>query len=653
MSPSWTGPEFAASSNKNCHLSGRFGSNGHLFAKLNGNARRAQGTGPASAEMTAFDRSLRIQKHHCQHCSAALESAPFTSSPRVDFSMAFETEDLRNRPSEPSPESRLDSWKEIAAYLKCSERTVRRWEQEGLPVHRHPHKKKAGIYAYKAEIDAWWGDGHEHLKQIEEPAEAAEKQSAEEPPVSTPWWRRRPLAAFGLTVLMIAVGGLIAGRLRGRISGKTLSGHIESVAVLPLENLSHDPEQEYFADGMTDALITDLAKIHALRVISRNSIMQYKGNRKPMPQIARELNVDAVVEGTVMRSGDHVRITAQLIEAPKDRHLWAETYERDLRDILALQDEVAKAIASEVKITLTPQEQSQLSNARQVDPAANEAYLRGLYELHGMTAEPTETLKSQSLEKAVAYFEQALADDPNDALAYSGLADAYSNLSTHYRAPLEVMPKAKAAAVKAVELDDTLADAHASLGYVSLIFDWDWARAEHEFRRALDLNPSSARAHAGYAEYLLFVAHQSDAALEELHRAYALDPLLPLSHGDLAWLLFLARRYTESIEASQRVGHDDHILALSYAELGRPQEALAAADRAVKSTQSPVILSQVAAAYGLAGRKDKARAMIHGIEGQARQRYVCGFNVACLYSALGDKEQAFAWLQRAYHDRSD
>lgn len=552
--------------------------------------------------------------------------------------MALETEDLRDRPSEPSPESRLDSWKEIAAYLKCSERTVRRWEQEGLPVHRLPHKKKAGIFAYKAEIDAWWRNGHEHLKRIEE--------------VSTRSWTRSwPLVALGLAV--IAVVALVGGRLREGASGKTPSGRIQSVAVLPLENLSHDPEQEYFVDGMTDALITDLAKIHALRVISRTSVMQYKSKRKPMAQIAQELHVDAVVEGTVMRSGDHVRITAQLIEAPKDRHLWAETYERDLRDVLALQDEVAKAIASEVKITLTPQEQSQLSNARQVNPAANEAYLRGLYELHGMTAEPTETLRSQSLEKAVGYFQQSIALDPRDALAYSGLADAYYDLSTDYRAPLEVMPKAKAAAIKAIELDDTLAEAHASLGYVEFSFDWDWSRAEREFRRALELNPSLPRAHAGYAEYLLFVSRQTDAGLQELHRAYALDPLLPLSHGDLAWFLFLARRYAESVEATQRVGHDDNVLALSYAELGQSEQALAAADRAVRSAQNPVILSQVAAAYALAGRQDKARAMIQGIEGQARQRYVCGFNVACLYSALGDKEKAFAWLEKAYHDRSD
>ena len=566
--------------------------------------------------------------------------------------MANQTEDLRGHPPGPSSASCLNSWKEIAAYLKCSERTARRWEEEGLPVHRHAHKKKAGIFAYKAEIDAWWF-GHEHLKQKEEPPEPP-VQSVAEPLVSTTWRRRFwLLAALGFAVLAIIVLGVTSGRWRKHVTDGASSGHIQSVAVLPLENLSHDPEQEYFADGMTDALITDLAKIHALRVISRTSVMQYKGKNEAAPQIARELNVDAIVEGTVLRSGDHIRITAQLIEVPSDRHLWAETYERDLRDILALQDEVARAIAGRVRVTLTPQEQARLSSTRQVNPAANEAYLRGLYELHGATAEPTEAQKAQSLEKAIGYFNQARSEDPNDALAYSGLADAYTVLSTAYRAPLEVMPKAKAAALKAIELDDTLGEAHASLGYVALIFDWDWASAEREFHKALELNPSSPKAHAGYAEYLLFVAQRTDEGLQELQEAYALDPLLPSSHGDLAWLLFLSRRYAESIEAAQRVGHDEHVLALSYAELGQREAALAAADRAVKSTTSPVILSQVAAAYALADRKDKARAMMSGIEGQARERYVCGFNVACVYSVLGDKDQAFAWLEKAHRDRSD
>src|SRR5579859_1018971 len=462
---------------------------------------------------------------------------------------------------------------------------------------------------------------------------------------------RRPMTVIvGLGLVAVAV--IFVWRME-RIAGRTPPTRIQSLAVLPLENLSHDAEQEYFADGMTDELITDLAKIHALRVISRNSMMQYKGKHKPTPQIARELNVDAIVEGTVMRSGDRVRITAQLIEAHGDRHLWAEAYEGDLRNVLVLQDEVSQDIAREVRATLNPQEQIRLTSGRPVNAEAHEAYLRGLYELHGMTAEASDALKSESIEKAIGYFQQAITYDHDDARAYSGLADAYSSLSTQYRAPLEVMPKAKAAAVKAIELDDTLAEAHASLGYVELFFDWDWSRAEGEFRKALELNPSLPRAHAGLAEYLLFRLGNSDEAIQELQRAYALDPLLPLSHGDLAWFFFLGRRYTESIEAAQRVGRDDHILALSYAELGRRDQALAAADRAVSSARNPVILSQIAAAYALAGRADKARAMVGGIEAQARERYVCGFNVACIYSALGEKKQALAWLEKAYRERSD
>ena len=466
--------------------------------------------------------------------------------------------------------------------------------------------------------------------------------------IGSRWLRRGVAAAVLLVLLLVALGWRFAW-----FGSAPRSGAVRSIAVLPLANLSNDSEQEYFADGMTEQLTTDLGQISALRVISRTSAMQYKSTNKKLPEIARELGVDAVVEGSVERVGDQVRITAQLIEASTDRHLWAKSYERDLRDLLGLQDDVAREIASEVKIKMTTQEQSRLSNARPLEPAASEAYLRGLHELHGISAEPTEDLKSQSIEKAIAYFQEAVSHDPNDAQAYSGLADAYASLSPFYRAPLQVMPKAKAAAAKAVELDDTLAETHASLGYVSMTFDWDWPRAEREFHRALELNPSSARAHSGYAQYLLFVGGRSEQAIQELYEAYALDPLLPQAHGDLAWFLFLTRRYNEAIEAALKVGRDDHILALSYAALGESEQALAAADRAIKTAQSPPVLSQIAAAYAHAGRKDKARAMIPGIEGQAQRHYVCGFNVACIYSALGDKEQAFAWLDKAILERSD
>jgi serine/threonine protein kinase/tetratricopeptide (TPR) repeat protein len=473
-----------------------------------------------------------------------------------------------------------------------------------------------------------------------------------------------PSTHFGQKWMFAAAAGLVLGTLalllgwnvggwRERLLHAGGPPRIQSLAVIPLANFSGDPQQEYFADGMTEELITELSRISALKVISRTSVMQYKGTKKRLPEIARELGVDGIIEGSVQREGEDVRITVQLLDGPNDRHLWAENYKRKLQGILALQGEVAQAIATEVRAKLNPQEQMRLATARQVNPQAHEAYLRGLYELHGIAARPTEALVAQSIQNAIGYFQEALTHDPNDALAYSGLADAYFDLSTDYRAPLEVMPKAKAAALKAVELDDNLAEAHASLGYIELSFDWNWDAADREFRKALELNPSSPRAHSGLAEYLLFRRRNADESMQEFRRAYALDPLLPMSHGDLAWFLFLSRRYPESIEAARTRGHDDNILALAYAELGQRDLALAAADRGASSTKSPVTLAQIAAAYALAGRADKARAMLPGIEGQARERYVCGFNVACVYSLLGEKEQAFAWLENAYRNRSD
>jgi serine/threonine protein kinase/tetratricopeptide (TPR) repeat protein len=455
------------------------------------------------------------------------------------------------------------------------------------------------------------------------------------------------LALLAGVVILTNVGGL-----RDRVFGGNRPPRIESLAVLPLVNLSHDPEQEYFADGMTEQLTTDLGQIGALRVISRTSAMHYKGTSQTLPEIARELHVDAVVEGSVERSGDRVRITAQLIEAPTDRHLWARSYERDLRNVLSLQDDVAQAIATEVRIKLTPQEQIQLSNARAVNPEAHEADLRGFYELRKNTPTNANVVgQRESMEKAIKYFQQAQALDPNDALAYAGLADAYYDESTYFRAPLEVMPKAKAAAARAIELDDALAEAHASLGFVKLTFDWDWPGAEREFRRSLELNPNLPRAHAGYAYYLLALRH-TDEAIQELDRVQKIDPLFPQSHMGLPWLLFTARRYQAAIQAAETNG-DDRVMALSLAELGRPLEAIAAADRAVRTTQNPIILAQVASAYAVAGKQEKARAMLGAIEAQARQRYICGFNVACVYAPLGDKESAFAWLEQAYLARSD
>jgi len=452
--------------------------------------------------------------------------------------------------------------------------------------------------------------------------------------------RRAVLAALPLMAVLVGLGWRF-GWFRPNLG----AGNIRSIVVLPLTNLSGDPNQEYFADGMTEELTTDLGQVSALRVISRTSAMHYKGTKKTLPEIARELHVDAVVEGSVERSGGKVRITAQLIEAPTDKHLWASNYDGDLRDVLALQGEVARAIASEVNIKLTPQEQVRLANARTVKPEAHEAYMKGLFELHKQRAE--------NIEQAIQDFQQAIALDPDDALVYAGLADAYYDQSTMLRAPLEVMPKAKAAAAKAMELDDSLAEAHASMGYVKLNFDWDWPGAEREFRRALELNPSLPRAHAGYAHYLLTL-RRTDEAIQELNRSEKIDPLITESHVNLPYLLFNGRRFVEAIEAGSG-GKDDRAVALASAQLGRGQEAIAAADRAMKMkyAQNPVILAQLASVYASTGKTDTARTMLSGILELASKRYICGFNVACVYATLGDNEQAFAWLDKAYLARSD
>lgn len=556
--------------------------------------------------------------------------------------MPSDTPDLRDTPSERSSPDRLDSWKEIASYLRCSERTVRRWELEGLPVHRHPHKKKAGIYAYRAEIDTWWRNGHERLKQIEEERAA----DGEERPIVTgvPWWRKSwPMAGLALATAVIVVAWLTIGRLRESIRGETPVVPIHSLAVLPLENLSHDPEQEYFADGMTDELITDLAKIHALRVISRNSVMQYKGKHKPVAQIARELNVDAVVEGTVVRSGDRVRITAQLIAAPQDRHLWAEMYEGELRNVLALQDEVTTAIAEQISIKLTPEEQTEFAHARPVNPESHLAYLRGLYEVRNHTVE--------SNTKAIEHFQRAIGMDPNDALAYEGLALAY--IASPDQAPKTVMPMARTAALKAIKLDDSLAEAHSSLGLIKLVFDWDWPGAEQELRRALELNPNSPLAHVDYARYLLLVPHRVDEAIQNCRRAYDLDPAVPAEHDDLVGFLFFARAYQAAIdEAKKELEDDSPFLALAYAELGRQQEALTVADRAAASARVPSNMAQAASAFALAGDKQRARVLLAQLIAQAKQHYLCGMNVGAVYSVLGDKDNAMAWLEKGYRDRS-
>jgi TolB-like protein len=319
---------------------------------------------------------------------------------------------------------------------------------------------------------------------------------------------------------------------------------IRSVAVLPLQNLSNDPNQEYFVDGMTDELITDLAQIHELKVVSKTSIMQYKGTRTPLPQIGQELGVDAVVEGSVLRSGDRVRITAQLIRTSTDRHIWAAAYDGDLKDVLSLQARVAEAITDQVKLNLTAEESGHLRRGRAVNPEALDFYLRGRYAWNQRNVD--------GFRKGIEYFNRAIEKDPNFALAYSGLADCHTLLSLFGESPTAITD-AKAAAEKALQLDNTLAEAHTSLAAVRILHDWDWTGAEQEFQRALELNPNSAQAHHWYGNLLLGPEGRHDEAISQLHRAQELDPLSLIINADVGFAYYLAGRNDQALQAYQKV----------------------------------------------------------------------------------------------------
>ena len=345
-----------------------------------------------------------------------------------------------------------------------------------------------------------------------------------EPIASRIPWRRAVLASVSVVAFLAVLFALNVGGLRERLRAPAAMAPIKSLAVLPLDNISGDPEQEYFADGMTDALIAELGQISALRVISRQSSMRYKGSDMPLPEIARELNVDAVVEGSVLHSGERVRVTAQLIGATPERHLWAESYERDLGNVLALHSEVAQAIARKIEIAVTPEEQTRLARVRPVNPEAHEAYLKGQYYLNM-------GVHDERFNKAIDYFNEAIEKDPAYALAYAGLAEAYARLGV-YRPPKEFFPKAKAAAMKALELDDTLSEAHTSVAVARAFYDWDWAAAERGFKRAIELNPSSASAHVWYGD-MLGALGRLDESLAETKRGHELDPVSWLTNAEL------------------------------------------------------------------------------------------------------------------------
>ena len=460
-------------------------------------------------------------------------------------------------------------------------------------------------------------------------------------------WRMLRFVAPVLALILVILGVWL---LRSR--HRTPTG-IRSLAVLPLENFSGDAGQDYFADGMTDELITDLAQISALRVISRTSVMVYKGARKPLPEIARELKVDAVVEGSVQRFGDQVRITAQLIEAPADKHLWAKSYEGNLRDTMTLQKNVARAIAEQIRVEMTPQEQAVLKKATVVNPVAYNSYLKGRYFWNKRTAD--------GLKVALAYFSQAIEEDPKYAAAYSGLADTYALLGDWQYAvmtPKEALPKAKTAAMKALELDNGLSEAHNSLAFCLDGFDWDLDAGDREFRRAIELNPGYATAHHWYAWHLILLGRNNEA-VSEMRKAANLDPLSLIINADLAELLLIAHFPDESIQQSRKTMEMDPGFALAHNQLGQAYlekhlivEAIAELQKAVQlSGGSPTSLANLARAYAASNKRTEAIKLLNDLKKRSAPGYSQASEVAMIYIALGDKDQAMTWLEKGYKER--
>jgi TolB-like protein/Tfp pilus assembly protein PilF len=427
---------------------------------------------------------------------------------------------------------------------------------------------------------------------------------------------------------------------------------IRSIAVLPLANLSGDAAQDYFADGMTDALITDLSKLQTLKVISRTSTQRYRGTSKPLPEIARELNVDGIVEGSVLRSGDRVRITAQLIDAATDRHVWADNYERDVRDVLALQRDVARAIAGEIRARLSEPEQRRLASPRPVNPKAHEAYLRGRAEANKFT-EP-------ALRRAIAFYEQAISVDAGYALAHAGLAEAYATLGgvLGFVSPTEYFPKARAAAERALALDATLGDAHAVLATVRLKFDWDWNGAAQEFERVFELNPSLAEAHQEHGTYLEAL-RRFDEAVAARKRARELDPLSAQRTADVGYPLYYAGRYAEAIEYYRAALDLDQNFFWSHAWIGQARieqrmyaEAIDEIQAALRISRGNTrVLATLGYAYAMAGQRPRAQQAVAELQTRSKGTYVSPYFLAVISAGLGDRAAALDYLEKALQER--
>jgi TolB-like protein/Tfp pilus assembly protein PilF len=552
-------------------------------------------------------------------------------------------------PVEKPLSKRLDSWKEIAVYLNRDVTTVQRWEKrEGMPVHRHLHDKRGSVYALTEELDDWIQSRRSPVDEPEVSADAEIPPAAPSARGAVPERNSRQWIALAVVLcLCIPAAWFVL-----RQPSVAPEPRIRSLAVLPLRNLSGDPAQEYLADGLTEALIGRLANIQDLHVISHTSVIRFKNPQLSIPEIARTLGVDAVVEGSVEREGDHIRVTAQLIRGATDQHFWSETYDREMRDALTLESDLAQSIAEKVEVTVTGNEHQRLSSARPVAPEVYESYLKGRFVL--------EQGNRAGTDQSIPYFEDALKRDPTFAPAYLGLATAYTNLGTVFSgvSPEATRPKVVGFARKALALDPDLVEAHVALAFV-LEEEWHWAEAETEYRRALELNPNNAQAHAWFALWLVCQG-RADEAVASVEHARALDPA-GVSGSSVAWILFQAHRYDESIRESNSAlaiqPDNASILAgLGFALIAnnKPADAIPVLEKAVSlSPGSPAAIGILIRAYAHAGRRSDAMRLLADLKRRRKAGYIPAGAFVNAYLGLGDNEQAFYWLEQAYKEQSN
>lgn len=505
-------------------------------------------------------------------------------------------------------------------------------------------------------IETLAGRGYRFIAPITQSAEVAPESAPAASVIPGPDRKpaRLPKRPLWLTAASAAVLLALAGiyLLRMAARDRSAPGSIRSLAVLPLANLSGGPNQDYFVDGMTDALRQQLQGIRTLRVISRTSSMHYQGSDKPLPDIARELNVDAVLDGSVLRSGNRVRINVELVHAGTDSRLWSNSYEGDLRDVFVLQMEVAKTIAAEIRVTLTPPDRARLARSRPPNPDAYRSYSNGRIFWNKRN--------ERDLKKAISFFQQAVDSDPQYALAYDGIADSWIPLGWYgFMPPAETFPHAKEAVIKALSLDDSLAEAHTSLAFINLYYERDWTGAEREFRRAIDLNPNYANGHHWYAEFLSLVGRHSEA-IAESQRARELDPLSSIINAWLSSRYFYAGQYDKAIEEGRNAVEMDSefaparmVLGQAYEQKGMLNEAIAEFERAASlDGASSMYIACLAHALACAGRRAEALKVLEDLNHRAGHGFICSYDRAIARVGLGDSEKSFELLRAAVRERS-